>query len=128
MLKDLLSSSEKRGTLNKGVHGGRHGHNAQTLSLTKELKYDIFYCSRKSLINFDNDAASCYNQILPNVSSLVAMKKELYKNVTFVHAQMLEQAKYILKIALGVSKEYYQHFTTFPTCGSGQGATNSLGI
>eukprot|EP00957_Ditylum_brightwellii_P066663 5059095-Ditylum_brightwellii.AAC.1 len=126
--KDLISSSEKRGTLNRGLHGDRRGHDTQTLSLIKELKYDTCYCSRKSLINFDNDTASCYHWILPNISSLVARKKGLYINVTFVHAQRLEQAKYRLKTALGISKEYYQHCTTFPIYGSGQGATNSLGI
>eukprot|EP00957_Ditylum_brightwellii_P145386 11071152-Ditylum_brightwellii.AAC.1 len=94
---DLLSSSEKRGTLNRGLHGGRHGHNAQTLSLIEEL-------------------------------NLVARKKGLHKNAIFMHAQMLEQAKYRLKTVLGVIKEYYQHCTTFPIYGSGQGATNSLGI
>eukprot|EP00957_Ditylum_brightwellii_P104057 7927528-Ditylum_brightwellii.AAC.1 len=31
-------------------------------------------------------------------------------------------------MAPGVSKEYYQYCTTFPIYGSGQGATNSLGI
>eukprot|EP00957_Ditylum_brightwellii_P174930 13319954-Ditylum_brightwellii.AAC.1 len=93
-----------------------------------ELKYDMCYCSRKSCINFDNDAASCYNQILPNVSSLVARKKVLHKNVTFVHAQTLKEAKYRLKTALGVSNEYYQHCTTFLIYSSGQEATNSPGI
>jgi hypothetical protein len=47
MWKDLLSSSEKRGTLNRGLHRGRCSHDAQTLSLIEELKYDICYCSRK---------------------------------------------------------------------------------
>eukprot|EP00957_Ditylum_brightwellii_P115386 8800368-Ditylum_brightwellii.AAC.1 len=128
MWKDLFYSSEKRGTLNKGLCGGRCGHNAQTISLIKELKYDICYCLRKPLVNFDNDAASCYDQILSNVSSLVARKKGLDKNITFVNAQMLEQTKYRLKTVLGVSNEYYQHCTTFPIYGSGQGATNSFGI
>eukprot|EP00957_Ditylum_brightwellii_P015911 1198213-Ditylum_brightwellii.AAC.1 len=128
MWKALLSSSEKRGTLNRGLYGVGYGHNAQTLSLIEEIKYDICFCSRKSLFNFDNDAASCYDWILHNVTSLVAKKKGLHKNVTFVYNQMLEQAKYKLKTALGVSKEYYQHCTTLPIYGSGQGATNSLGI
>jgi len=61
-------------------------------------------------------------------SSLVARENGLHKNVTFFHAQTLEQAKYRLKTALGVSEEYYQACTTFPIYGSGQGATKSLGI
>eukprot|EP00957_Ditylum_brightwellii_P092225 7020948-Ditylum_brightwellii.AAC.1 len=128
MWKDLLSFSEKSGTLNRGLHGSRCSHNVQTLSPIEELKYDICYYSRKSLINFDNDAASCYDRMLPNISSLVVRKKGLHKNVTFVHAQMLEQAKYRLKTALGVSKEFYQHCKTFPIYSSGKGATNSPGI
>eukprot|EP00957_Ditylum_brightwellii_P189905 14457143-Ditylum_brightwellii.AAC.1 len=95
------------------------------LSLIEELKCNISYSSRKSLINFDNDAASCYGQILPSVSSLVAWKFGLHKNVTFVHTTTLEQAKYHLKTALGVSNEYYQHCQLYPIYGSRQGATNS---
>eukprot|EP00957_Ditylum_brightwellii_P047109 3577486-Ditylum_brightwellii.AAC.1 len=111
MWKDLLSSSGKRSTLNRGLHGGRCGHEAQTLSLIEELKYNICYCSRKSLVNFDNGT-----------------EKGSHKNVTIAYAQMLEQAKYRLETALGVSEEYYQHFTTFLICSSGQKATNSLSI
>eukprot|EP00957_Ditylum_brightwellii_P135139 10303033-Ditylum_brightwellii.AAC.1 len=128
MWKDLVSSLEKRGTLNRGLHRGRCSHDAQTLLLIKELKYNMCYCSRKSLIKFDNDAASCYDRILPNIFSLVARKKGLHKNVMFAHSQTLEQAKYRLKTALGLSEEYYQHCKTFPIYGSGQGATNSPGI
>eukprot|EP00957_Ditylum_brightwellii_P059281 4500686-Ditylum_brightwellii.AAC.1 len=100
MWKNLLSSSEKRGTLNRGLHRGRHGHNVQTLSLIEELKYNICHCSRKSLINFNNDEASCCDRILPSIPSLVARKKGLHKNVIFVYVQILEQAKYRLRTAL----------------------------
>eukprot|EP00957_Ditylum_brightwellii_P198550 15132392-Ditylum_brightwellii.AAC.1 len=58
---DLVSSSERCGTLNRGLHCSRCGHGAQTLSLIEELKYDICYCSRKLLIDFDNNTASCYD-------------------------------------------------------------------
>eukprot|EP00957_Ditylum_brightwellii_P195142 14868737-Ditylum_brightwellii.AAC.1 len=98
------------------------------LSLIKDLKYNISYCSRKTLINFNNDAASCYDRILPNVSSLIACKKGVYKSVTFVHANTSEEAKYRLKTALGVSEEYYTHWHVYPIYRSGQGATNSLQI
>eukprot|EP00957_Ditylum_brightwellii_P123494 9415211-Ditylum_brightwellii.AAC.1 len=67
--------SEKWGTINRGLHGGRKGHDVQTLSLIKELKYDISHSLQKTLIHFDNNAASCYDRILPNISSLIACKK-----------------------------------------------------
>eukprot|EP00957_Ditylum_brightwellii_P085610 6512629-Ditylum_brightwellii.AAC.1 len=115
--QELVATAEQRGLLNQGLYGGRKGYDTKTLLLIEELKYDISYSSRKSLINVDNDAALCYDRILPNISSLVAQKFGLNKNVTFVHATTLEQAKYCLKTALGVSDEYYQH--------CGQGTTNS---
>eukprot|EP00957_Ditylum_brightwellii_P154825 11783550-Ditylum_brightwellii.AAC.1 len=67
--------SEKRGAINRRLHGGRKGRDAQMLSLIEELKYDISYSSRKISINFHNDAALCYNQISPNISSLITRKK-----------------------------------------------------
>eukprot|EP00957_Ditylum_brightwellii_P140240 10685465-Ditylum_brightwellii.AAC.1 len=123
--QELVATAEQRGLLNQGLYGGQKGYDAKTLLLIKELKYDISYSSRKSLMNFDNDAASCYDRILPNVSSLVAQKFGLHKNVPFTHATTLEQAKYCLKTALGISDEYYQHCQLYPIYGSGQDATNS---
>jgi hypothetical protein len=90
--KEMVEESKKQGTINRGLHSGRQGHDAKTLLLIEELKYDISYSSCKSLINFDNDAASCYGRILPNISSLVARKKRMHKNVTSVHATTLEKA------------------------------------
>eukprot|EP00957_Ditylum_brightwellii_P159116 12109756-Ditylum_brightwellii.AAC.1 len=123
--QDLVATAEQRGLLNQGLYGGQKGYNAKMLLLMEELKYDISCSSKKSLINFDNNTVSCYNQILPNVSSLVAQNFGLHKNVTFTHATTLEKAKYCLETALGVSDEYYQHCLLYPIYGSGQGATNS---
>ena len=51
-------------------------------------------------------------------------KKGLHKNITFVHASTLTEAKFKLKTALGVSDDYYQHCEAFPIYGTGQGSTN----
>eukprot|EP00957_Ditylum_brightwellii_P118218 9016828-Ditylum_brightwellii.AAC.1 len=123
--KEIVEETKKSGTISRGLHGGRQGHDAKTLSLIEELIYNISYSSCKSLINFDNDAASCYNRILPNISSFVARQKGMHKNIIFIHATTLEKAKYRLKTALGVSEGYYSHCKTFLIYGSGQGATNS---
>eukprot|EP00957_Ditylum_brightwellii_P155291 11821768-Ditylum_brightwellii.AAC.1 len=80
----MISMSEKWGTINRGLHGGKKCHDTQTLSLIEELKHDISYSLRSTLIKFDNDAASCYDQILPNISSLIARKKEHAKGAEFV--------------------------------------------
>eukprot|EP00957_Ditylum_brightwellii_P011216 849030-Ditylum_brightwellii.AAC.1 len=67
--------SKKQGTINRGLHGRRKGHDVQTLSLIKELKYDISYSLWKTLIDFYNNAALWYDSILPKISSLIAWNK-----------------------------------------------------
>ncbi len=70
-LPQLLHHGEKQNTIHQGQHGGRPGHEATTLVFMEELKNDISYATRKSLINFDNDAASCYDRIIPALASLL---------------------------------------------------------
>eukprot|EP00957_Ditylum_brightwellii_P001945 149609-Ditylum_brightwellii.AAC.1 len=90
----------------------------------EEMKNKISYCSRKPLVNFDNDAASCYDCIILNLASLVGQKKGLHRNITFAHASTLEEARFKLKTALGVSEDFYQHCEAFPIYGTGQDSTN----
>eukprot|EP00957_Ditylum_brightwellii_P120871 9218500-Ditylum_brightwellii.AAC.1 len=90
--------------------GGQAGHDANTLTLVEELKNDICHCSCNSLVNFDNDAATCYDRIVPNIANLIGCKKGLHRNLTFVHASALAEAKFKFKTALGVSDDFYQHY------------------
>eukprot|EP00957_Ditylum_brightwellii_P097072 7392197-Ditylum_brightwellii.AAC.1 len=75
----------------------------------EEMKNEISYYSQKPLVNFDNNAASCYDCIIPNLASLVGQKKGLHRTITFVHASTLEEARFKLKTALGVSEDLCQH-------------------
>eukprot|EP00957_Ditylum_brightwellii_P138845 10583671-Ditylum_brightwellii.AAC.1 len=72
--------------------GGRAGQDATTLIFMEEMKNDISHCSWKSLVKFDNDAAACYNRIIPNIDNLIGRKKDLHRNITIVHATTLEEA------------------------------------
>ena len=123
--KRLMHESEARGAINDGQYGGRKHRNPQSLILFEELKNEICQFSRKSLVNFDNDAASCYDRILPSVASLLGRTKGLHKNVIFVHATTLKEARYKLKTDLGVSESFAQHCDLQPWFGTGQGSTNS---
>eukprot|EP00957_Ditylum_brightwellii_P179182 13650968-Ditylum_brightwellii.AAC.1 len=89
---NLVQSLEDRNTFHQGQVGGRAGHDANTLTFMEEMKNEISYCSGKPLVNFDNNAASCYDCIIPNLANLVGHKKGLHRNITFVHASTLEEA------------------------------------
>eukprot|EP00957_Ditylum_brightwellii_P057691 4374455-Ditylum_brightwellii.AAC.1 len=78
------------------------------------MKNKISHCSQNPLVNFDNDAAACYDRIIPNAANLIGRKKGLHRNITFGHATTLAEAKFKLKEALGVSNDYYQHCKMFP--------------
>jgi hypothetical protein len=123
--KELLHNASITQTIHPGQHGARPGHEATTPVFMEELKNDISYSSRKALINFDNDATSCYNRIIPAIASLLGRRHGLHRDIIFVHARTLKEAKYKLKTVLGVSEDFYSHCEFFPIYGTGQGSANS---
>ena len=103
-------NSNRAEALHRGQFGGRPGCHALTPVFMEELKNEISHASRKSLINFDNDAASCYDRIIPALASLIGRKHRIHQNVVFVNARTrLKGAKYKLKTLLGVSDKFYQN-------------------
>ena len=123
--KQLLRKAEKDKSLHPGQAGSRPGRDAPSLVLLEELKNDITLSTRYPLLNFDNDASSCYDRIIPALASLIARKYGLHRNVVIINATTLQEARYKLKTEWGVSDEDYQHTTMFPLYGTGQGSGNS---
>jgi hypothetical protein len=123
--RELVSSADQAGLINKGQYGGRPGHEAASLALLEELRIDLTYLTRRTLITFDNDAASCYDRIIPAFASLINRKYGLHRQVAVVHGRTLQEARYKLRTAVGISESEYSHSTQFPLYGSGQGSGNS---
>jgi hypothetical protein len=123
--RQLLHSATDRALINHGQYGGRPGCEAQSLTLLEELKYDISYLTRRTLFNFDNDATSCYDRIVVPLASVINRKYGMHRNVVAVHARTLQQAKFHLKTAAGISEIHYTHCPSFPIHGTGQGSGNS---
>jgi hypothetical protein len=69
--KQLLHYATSKKNVHPGQHGARPGHEAKTPVFMEELKTDICYASRKSLLNFDNDATSCYDRIVAAIASIL---------------------------------------------------------
>eukprot|EP00957_Ditylum_brightwellii_P144557 11011632-Ditylum_brightwellii.AAC.1 len=102
MWRNLVKSSEEKFTINEGQLGGQVRHDVNTLTLIEELKNGVCHYSCKPFINFNNDAAACYDRIVPNIANLIGWKKGLHRNLTFVHTLTLAEAKFKLKTALGI--------------------------
>jgi hypothetical protein len=72
--RQQIFATDKQNLVNPGQYGSYPGREATSLCLLEELKTDISYCSRKPIINFDNDASSCYDRIIVSLSSLINRK------------------------------------------------------
>jgi len=126
--RSLLSHAETHNLLHLGQYGSRSSRDALIPAFLEELKNEVCYTTRKSLINFDNDVASCYDRIIPALASLIGRKYGLHRNVVFVHASTLAETKYKLKTSMGVSEEFYANCEAFPIYRTGQGSGNSPAI
>jgi hypothetical protein len=123
--RQLMRHAESNQTLNDGQYGSRSGREATGLNLLEVLKNEISHCSRKPLLNLDNDASSCYDRIIVYLSSLINRKYGQHRQIVVVNTSILKQAKYKLKTELRISETSYSHSTIFPLHGTGQGSGNS---
>ena len=62
--------AEDKQLLNDGLDGSRPGRSAHDPALIKVLQHEIYRMSMKPGINFDLDAASCYDRILMSLAAL----------------------------------------------------------
>jgi hypothetical protein len=110
--RQQIYAADKAQLVNPGQYGSYPGREATSLCLLEDLKTDISYSSRKPILNFDNDASSCYDCIIANLASLINRKYGQNRHVVMVNAgDTLRNAKYHLKIALNISEEYISHCT-----------------
>ena len=86
---------------------------------------EIGRATSKPYIKFDNDASSCYDRILPQLASIASRQQGIPNSIARLNNSTLHQARYRLRTALGVSKEYYTHTEKKPIYGTGQGSGNS---
>jgi hypothetical protein len=84
--RQLMRHAESNQTLNDGQYGSHSGCEATGLNLLEVLKNEIFHCSRKPLLNLDNDASSCYDRIIVSLSSLINRKYGQHRQIVVVNA------------------------------------------
>jgi len=123
--RELLKAADAMGTVNVNQHGARPGCEAASLALCEEFRTDISYSSRRSLISVDNDAASCFDRMLPSLVSLNTRAYGLPCELAKLHGATLFAMKYHLRTPKGLSSTTYSHSVEFPIFGTGQGSGNS---
>ena len=126
--RQLVRQADHHDRINPGQYGGRPGYEATSMALLEELRLEVSYLTRRTLLTFDNDAASCYDRIVINLASLVNRKNGLHKEITQLHGHILQRTEYQIKTAMGVSEASYRNDPSRPLYGTGQGAGNSPAI
>jgi hypothetical protein len=84
--------------------------------------------TRTNLGTIDNDAKSCFNQILCNIAMLVSRYNGIPINFCKIQSTTLRNTRFKLRTALGDSTEYYQHTNKNPINGTRQGSCASPAI
>lgn len=126
--RQMIRQMDQHNQIHQGQYGGRPGYEAQSMALLEELRTEASYLTRRSLLTFDNDAASCYDRIVINLASLINRKYGLPPDITRLHGRILQQTQYRVKTPHGVSSLSYSNSSNIPLYGTGQGAGNSPGV
>ena len=117
--------AENENILNDGLYGSRPGRSAHDPAFMEILQNKIYRTSMKPGVNYDLDASSCYDRIVPNVAAICSRRVGMPLSLVRLNMATLEQARYHIKTRLGVSEGNYRHEEPLPLYGTGQGSGNS---
>jgi hypothetical protein len=120
-----MAISEGYQQLNPGQYGSRPSRGAHDPVFIEEFQLEISRASRKSLVQVNYDATSCYDRIIPNLAALVSQRYGVPQPAVQSNVRTLEQAQYKLRTELGLSDTHYSHNPEAPIYGTGQGSGNS---
>jgi hypothetical protein len=127
----LMHHCQDQKLLNPGCYGCRPARTAHDPIVIEVLQMDYTFATRYPHIKFSNNATSCFDRIIPSVSSIVARSYGLHRNITQMQGNMLLNAVYrikSIKTQLGISDDSYSHSDEFPVFGTGQGSSSSPSI
>lgn len=122
----MIRASHK--TLNTGSYGARPGRTSVDPAFVALLQTEIASVSRTNLALAPNDAAQCYDRIVPNHALLSCLSNGMPASAAKCIGNTLLNAKYYLKTALQESTCYWSHSNLTPIYGTGQGSGISPGI
>jgi len=123
--RQLLHHICDNGWTNWSAYGSTPGCDALSPAFLRELEYEMCRITQKPLVQFDNDAASCYDRIPCFLANVASRKYGLDAKVCMVQGRTLKEAKYYLKTKLGISEHCIVHSRELPWFGTGQGSGNS---
>eukprot|EP00957_Ditylum_brightwellii_P017776 1338856-Ditylum_brightwellii.AAC.1 len=84
----------------------------------------MFHLQRANSGLTDCDAEACYDRMLPGVVSIAEINAGAPEKISTIMARTLEQMKYYMTTATGISEKFNQNKPDKPMFRAGQGATD----
>jgi hypothetical protein len=120
----MMDSAETHGLLHKAQYGSRRGKMAISAVLLKRLSYDIIRQTRMDACVVDNDAAACYDRIIPSIAMIKSRRAGVPRSAAQVFLSLLFRMEYYVRTAYGTSSTAYSNIIDF-ILGVMQGAGHS---
>jgi hypothetical protein len=73
----------------------------------KMLTYDLTRILHLSLIMFDNDATGCFDCIIVSLAMIAALRLGMPRSAAILYSSVLLHMKYYMKMAHGISNEFF---------------------
>ena len=126
--RKMIVQATINNSLNPGSYGARPGRTSIDPAFISMLQHEISTITRTNLVVAPNDAAQCYDRIIPNHAMLCCMSHGMPPSAASCIGSTLLKAKYYLRTALNESSSYWSNTPTTPIYGTGQGSGISPGI
>eukprot|EP00957_Ditylum_brightwellii_P208622 15358271-Ditylum_brightwellii.AAC.1 len=121
----LVPMTEKTQLISPVQFGNRKGCTALDALLLKVVTMDCFRLFHLNRAIINNDATACYDQMIPEVSSLHLQSLGLPEEAVKCSVLLNHNMRHHVKSTAGVSSEYYRHKHGNEKHREGQGKTFS---
>eukprot|EP00957_Ditylum_brightwellii_P113748 8672558-Ditylum_brightwellii.AAC.1 len=119
--KRLVPTAEKANFLSSVQFGNWKGRTALDALLMKIVTMDCICLFHLNGAILNNDAAACYDRMIPELMVVHLKVLGLPNNATKTSVQLNHKTKHHIKTTAGVTKEHYQSTKDCPLFGEGQG-------
>eukprot|EP00957_Ditylum_brightwellii_P067638 5134155-Ditylum_brightwellii.AAC.1 len=121
----LVPTAGKTKLLSQVQFGNQKGCTVLDASLLKIVTMDCISLYRLNGVILNNDAAACYDQMIPELTAVHLQALELPNSTTATSVKLNQKAKHHIKTTAGVTDAFYQSTPDCPSFGEGQGKGSS---
>ena len=105
----LVQRAEQAGTIPSSQWGSRPNRSSTDCVFLKRLSYDGLIILKREGIVFNNDAKAAFDRMVPSIGGMALRRLGASKNAVEALLRTLENMKYQIRTALGISAETFSN-------------------